>query len=154
MIQNCHYIEFKRIGGQVGHLTAIEGGQDIPFEVRRIYYITGVPGDVTRGFHSHRRLEQVLLCLNGSVKIRVKTPMAEEIVPLRENSIGLYIGHMVWREMFDFSPGAVLMVLASEHYTEADYIRDYDRYLEEATPYFSSEAAGQVDSTSSSLPTP
>ena len=152
MIQNCHYIEFKRIGGQIGHLTAIEGGRDIPFEVRRIYYITGVPGDVTRGFHSHRQLEQVLLCLNGSVKIRVKTPAEEEIVPLSENSTGLYIGHMVWREMFDFSPGAVLMVLASEHYTEADYIRDYDRYLEEAVPYFSGV---QADLTNSSgLPTP
>ena len=136
MLKNCRMIPFKRINGSLGALTAVEGGQDVPFEIRRIYYITGVPRNVTRGFHSHQALEQVLLCLNGSVRIRVKTPFEEEIVPLTEDSHGLYIGHMVWREMFDFTPGAVLMVLASEHYTEDDYIRDYETYLEKATSYF------------------
>ena len=113
-------IEFKRMRGVLGSLTAIEGNSDVPFEIRRVYYITGVPENETRGFHSHRQLEQVLLCLNGNVKIRVKTPHEEEIISLQEDSRGLYIGHMVWREMFDFTPGAVLMVLASEHYTEED----------------------------------
>ena len=139
MVENCHYIEFKRVSGDVGALTAIEGAREAPFEIQRVYYITGVPEGVTRGFHSHRKLEQVLLCLNGSVKIRVKTPFEEEVVPLQENSKGLYIGHMVWREMFDFTPGAVLMVLASEHYTEEDYIRNYAKYMEEAVPYFKKE---------------
>lgn len=132
MVQNCRMIAFKRIVGASGALTAIEGVQDIPFEVRRVYYITDVPGGVARGFHSHRQLEQVLLCLHGNMKIRVKTLCEEEVIPLSENSEGLYIGHMVWREMFDFSPGAVLLVLASEHYTEADYIRDEQKYLAEA----------------------
>lgn len=127
---------FKRIAGDLGALTAIEGEQDIPFQVRRVYYITDVPQQAERGFHAHRQLEQVLLCLHGSVKIRVKTPYEEEIIPLRENSEGLYIGPMVWREMFDFSPGAALMVLASEHYTEADYIRREAEYLAEAGSYF------------------
>lgn len=136
MLKNCRMIPFKRISGPLGSLTPIEGNQDAPFDIKRIYYISGVPGDVIRGFHSHRALEQVLLCLNGSVKIRVKTPFEEEIVPLSEDSRGLYIGHMVWREMFDFTPGAVLMVLASDHYAEDDYIRDYETYLEEAAPYF------------------
>lgn len=136
MLKNCRMISFKRISGPLGFLTAIEGNQETPFDIKRIYYITGVPGDVTRGFHSHRKLEQVLLCLNGSVKIRVKTPFEEEIVTLNEDSCGLYIGHMVWREMFDFTPGAVLMVMASEHYNEDDYIRDYEAYLDEAVPYF------------------
>lgn len=139
MLKNCHMVQFKRISGDLGALTAIEGAQEVPFEVKRVYYITNVPGDETRGFHSHRSLEQVLLCLHGTVKIRVKTPFAEEIVPLEENSEGLYIGHMVWREMFDFSPGAVLLVLASEHYTEDDYIRDYNDYIKEAAPYFTRE---------------
>lgn len=130
-------LRFKRTGGTLGSLTAIEGGQDAPFNIKRIYYITDVPGDVTRGFHSHRKLEQVLLCLYGSVKIRVKTPFEEEVIRLKEDSRGLYIGHMVWREMFDFSSGAVLMVLASEHYDERDYIRSYQAYLAEAVPYFS-----------------
>lgn len=139
MIKNCNLIEFKRISGDVGTLTAIEGEYEAPFEIRRVYYITGVPGDVTRGFHSHRKLEQVLLCLNGGVKIRVKTPFEEEIVSLHEDSKGLYIGHMIWREMFDFTPEAVLMVLASEHYTEADYIRNYEQYEKEAAIYFQKE---------------
>jgi len=132
-------ISFKTFGGVWGNLNAIEGGGDLPFEIRRVYYITKVPEGVTRGFHSHRELEQVLLCVNGSVSIRVKTPFEEEVILLDVPSKGLYIGHMVWREMFDFTPGSVLLVLASEHYTESDYIRDYDRYMEEAVPYFEKE---------------
>lgn len=136
MLTNCHMVPFKRISGPLGALTAVEGSCDVPFDIKRVYYITGVPEGATRGFHSHRRLEQILLCLHGSVKIRVKTPADEEIVVLNEDSCGLYIGHMVWREMFDFTPGAVLMVMASEHYCEEDYIRDYPAYLGEAEPYF------------------
>lgn len=136
MLTNCHMIQLKRIGGDLGALTALEGAREVPFDIKRVYYITDVPENVTRGFHSHRKLEQVLLCLHGSVKIRVKTPLEEEVIPLKEDSEGLYIGHMVWREMFDFTPGAVLMVLASEHYTEDDYIRDYEKYMNEAVPYF------------------
>ena len=136
MLKNCRMIDFKRMSSALGSLTAIEGNSDAPFEIRRVYYITEVPENEVRGFHSHRQLEQVLLCLNGSVKIRVKTPYEEEIIPLNEDSRGLYIGHMVWREMFDFTPGAVLMVLASEHYTESDYIRNYEDYLKEAVVYF------------------
>jgi len=138
-MKNCCMFQFKRMGGPLGALTAVEGERDTPFEIKRIYYITDVPEDAMRGFHSHRELEQVLLCLHGSVKIRVKTPFEEEVIPLEEDSRGLYIGHMVWREMFDFSPGAVLMVLASERYDEGDYIRDYQTYLEEAVPYFSKD---------------
>jgi len=133
---NCKSITIPEFSGALGQLNAIEGGLDIPFEVKRVYYITGVPEGVTRGFHSHRELEQVLLCLNGNVKIRLKTPFDEEIVELNNPSQGLFIGHMIWREMFDFSPGTVLMVLASEHYTEADYIRDYAEYEQEAVNYF------------------
>lgn len=135
-MENCRLLAFKTFGSSRGNLNAIEGSSDLPFEIRRIYYITQVPDGITRGFHSHRKLEQVLLCVNGSVSIRVKTPFAEEVVSLRDPAEGLYIGHMVWREMFNFSPGAVLLVLASEHYSEEDYIRDYSRYMEEAVPYF------------------
>ena len=139
MVANCRMIPFHTFGGDWGNLNAIEGGTDLPFEIRRVYYITRVPEGVTRGFHSHRRLEQILLCVNGSVSIRIKTPFEEEVIPLDNPAKGLYIGHMVWREMFDFSPGAVLLVLASEHYTEEDYIRDHNRYIEEAIPYFEKE---------------
>ena len=129
---NVGLIKFKDIKDKYGHLTPIEGNVDIPFSVKRVYYITGVEQGVTRGFHSHRQLHQVLICLNGSVKIRVNNPNEEEIIELNNPSIGLYIGPYVWREMFDFSEGSVLLVLASEYYDESDYIRNYDFYLEEA----------------------
>lgn len=139
MVTNCRKVTFKAFSGRFGNLHAIEGNGDVPFEIKRVYYITQVPAGVTRGFHSHRELEQVLLCVNGTVSIRVKTPYEEEIVTLSDPSEGLYIGHMVWREMFNFTPDAVLLVLASEYYTEADYIRDYKRYTEEAVLYFKKE---------------
>ncbi len=136
MVKNVEMLSFKDNSGELGHLIPIEAKKDVPFEIKRIYYITGVPGHVTRGFHSHRKLEQVLLCVNGNVKIRLKTPTEDNIILLDNPSQGLYIGHMVWREMFDFSPGAVLLVLASDYYTEDDYIRDYTDYLIEAKNFF------------------
>lgn len=129
---NCSLIKFKDIIDKYGHLTPIESKLDIPFEIKRIYYITNVEQGVIRGFHSHRKLHQVLICLNGSVKIKTKNPNEEEINELNDPSIGLYIGPYVWREMFDFSEGSVLLVLASEYYDEDDYIRNYDFYLDEA----------------------
>ena len=122
-----------------GSLTAIEGGMDIPFDVKRVYYIYDVPEGVRRGFHSHVDLHQILICVHGSVKILTKTPYEEEITELSKENKGLYIGPMIWREMYDFSDGAVLLVLASEHYTEDDYIRDYAKYEEMAVKFFGGE---------------
>ncbi|MBU3213959.1 FdtA/QdtA family cupin domain-containing protein [Clostridium estertheticum] len=133
---NCALIKFKDIIDKYGHLTPIESKIDTPFEIKRIYYITKVEEGITRGFHSHRKLHQVLICLNGSVKIRVKNPKEEEIFELNDPSVGLYIGPSIWREMFDFTEGSVLLVLASDHYDENDYIRNYDFYLEEAKKLF------------------
>ncbi len=121
---------------EYGSLTAIECGIDFPFDVKRVYYIYDVPNGVRRGFHSHVDLHQMLICVHGSVKILTKTPYEEQETELSAANQGLYIGPMVWREMYDFSPGAVLLVLASEHYTEDDYIREYARYEELAQNYF------------------
>jgi len=129
---NCSLIKFKDNTDRYGHLTPIESKIDIPFEIKRVYYVTGVEAGVTRGYHSHRKLHQVLLCLNGSVKIKTKNPHEEETYELNDPSVGLYIGTFVWREMFEFSEGCVLLVIASEYYDEDDYIRNYDFYLEEA----------------------
>lgn len=128
---NCSLIKFKDICDKYGHLTPIESKIDIPFEIKRVYYITGVEDGVTRGHHSHRKLHQVLICLNGSIKIKIKNPNEEEVVELNDPSVGLYIGPYVWREMFNFTEGSVLLILASEYYNENDYIRNYDFYLEE-----------------------
>ena len=133
---NCGLMKFKNFSDKYGHLTPIEGNSDIPFSIKRVYYITKVDGGTARGFHSHRKLHQVLICLNGSVKIKVKNPNEEEIIELNDQSIGLYIGPLIWREMFDFTEGSVLLVLASEYYDENDYIRNYDFYLEEAKKRF------------------
>ena len=113
---NTGMLKFKNIDDKYGHLTPIESRNDIPFEIKRVYYITKVEAGVTRGFHSHRKLHQVLVCLNGTVKIRLKNPDEEEVVELNDPSKGLYIGPYIWREMFDFSEGSVLLVLASEFY--------------------------------------
>jgi len=135
-LYNCALIKFKDITDKYGHLTPIESKIDTPFEVKRIYYITKVEQGITRGFHSHRKLHQVLICLSGSIKIRVKNPKEEEVIELDDSSVGLYIGPLIWREMFDFTEGSVLLVLASEYYDEDDYIRNYDFYLEEAKKRF------------------
>ncbi len=135
-LKNCKIINFNKFGDHKGSLVPIESKKDIPFDIKRIYYITNVPNDVTRGFHSHRNLEQVLICVNGSVKIRLSDSNKEEIVELSSVNKGLYIGHMIWREMFDFSEQAVLLVMASDYYNEDDYIRDYTEYKLAAETFF------------------
>ena len=111
-----------------GKLVPLEGNDTIPFDIKRVYYIYEVEEDVRRGFHSHKELEQVLICVHGSVKILVKTPEEEEIFTLDDPKKGLYIGPNIWREMYDFEDGAVLLVLASDHYDIKDYIRKYENY--------------------------
>lgn len=119
-------------GDSRGQLIALEEFKEIPFSVKRVYYIYDTAPGVTRGFHAHKSLEQVLICIHGSCKIRLDNGRETAVVPLDEPSKGLYIGHDMWREMFDFSPDAVLLVLASELYDEADYIRNYDEFLKYA----------------------
>lgn len=123
----------------MGHLTPVEGGRDIPFEIKRIYYLTRVPENTIRGFHAHKKLEQILICMNGEVTISVSTPYDKQLITLNDPAKGLYIGPMIWREMYDFSPGSVLTVLASEYYDENDYIRDYRTYCEMAQKYLKEE---------------
>lgn len=112
-----------------GKLISLEANREIPFDIKRVYYIYEVEKGVRRGFHSHKELEQVLVCVHGSVKILLKTPAEEKIVVLDNPSKGLYVGTDIWREMYDFEDDAVLMVLASDYYDEGDYIRKYDDYL-------------------------
>lgn len=138
MIRNTNIINFIEISDdKYGSLVAIEASKTAPFNLRRVYYIYGVPLNERRGFHSHNDLEQVLICVNGSVMIHVSTPYESEDILLDSPSKGLYIGPMVWREMYDFSTDAVLLVLASEYYDEEDYIRNHDEYIEVASRYFS-----------------
>ena len=136
MVQNVKMTTFHVHKDNYGSLVPIETYDSIPFGIKRVYYIYGVEDGRRRGFHSHRDLQQALICVHGSVKILVKTPFEEENILLNDPSQALLIGPMVWREMYDFTPDAVLLVLASEHYTPSDYIRDYNQYEKEAYAYF------------------
>ena len=108
---------------------ALEEYKDIPFEIKRVYFMYDTLEGVRRGFHAHKSLEQILICIHGSCKILLDNGREKKVVPLEKPYEGLYVSNDMWREMFDFSPDAVLLVLASELYDERDYIRDYDEFL-------------------------
>lgn len=123
-------LDFKILGDNRGSLIALEQNGDIPFDIKRVYYIYGTK-NVRRGFHAHRDLEQVLICVSGNCKVLVDDGQTKENILLDSPDKGLMISGLVWREMFDFSSDCVLMVLASELYDKSDYIRDYDDFLRE-----------------------
>ncbi len=120
---------FPPHGDDRGQLVAIEAMKDLPFEVKRVYYIYDTLAGVRRGFHAHRNLQQILICVSGSCKIHLDNGTDTAEVLLDKPNEGLYIANDMWREMYDFSPDAVLLVLASEYYDEADYIRNYADFL-------------------------
>lgn len=122
-------LKFNSHGDERGSLIAIEEGLDIPFSIKRVYYVFDTLKNVHRGFHSHKKLEQILICVSGSCKILLDDGKEKSIVNLDKNDEGLYIGPDMWREMFEFSENAILLVLASEVYEENDYIRDYDEFI-------------------------
>lgn len=114
-----------------GDLTFVEGGNHVPFQIRRVYYLYNVPVDSERGGHAHHELEQVIFALSGSFRITVDDGRERREYWLRDPRTGVYISRMIWREMDAFSQGAVCMVLASQPYDEADYIRDYSSFAEQ-----------------------
>ncbi len=122
-------LEFKVIGDKEGSLVALEKGHEFPFDIQRVYYIWGTEYNSVRGKHSHNKLEQVIICTSGSCNFLLDDGEKREIVHLSRPNQGLYIKHNIWREFTNFSPDCVVMVLASEHYDETDYIRDYKEFL-------------------------
>lgn len=128
IMQIMKYV-FQQHGDDRGQLVALEEMRDIPFEIKRVYYMYDTKDGVRRGYHAHKSLKQILVCIHGSCKILLDNGEEKKIVSLEKPYEGLYIEYNMWREMYDFSPDAVLMVLASDYYTESDYIRDYDEFL-------------------------
>lgn len=129
MDKNVHMLEFDEKGDDRGRLVVVEGMQDIPFEIKRIFYIYGSKSDVIRGQHANRRTEFVLINVAGTSKVLVKDGKGNEgIFALRRPHTGIYLPNMVWKDMYDFSEDSVLLVLASEHYDADEYIRDYDEF--------------------------
>lgn len=131
-IEQCRIVQLPKIHDPRGNLTFIEGAHHIPFDIRRVYYIYDVPGGSDRGAHGHRRLQQFIVAMSGSFDVVLDDGHAQERFHLNRSYYGLYVAPMMWRYLDNFSSGAVCMVLASEHYDEADYIRDYEQFLAEA----------------------
>lgn len=126
-----NFYDFNVLGDSRGALVSIEAERSIPFEIKRVYYIFGTQKGVARGFHAHKELQQVAVCLSGSCKFLMNDGTHKEETVLDSNSQGLLIDVMQWHEMYDFSEDCILMVLASDHYDESDYIRSYDEFLRE-----------------------
>lgn len=125
-------ISFPEHGDTRGHLVVIEGRTDIPFEIKRLFYIYGSDYDVVRGKHANRRSEFILVNVAGSCKVKVLDGKGEEeIFILDKPHEGIHLPVMHWKDMYDFSPDSLLLVLASEHYDPDEYIRDYDAFMEE-----------------------
>ena len=125
-------IEFADFGDERGNLVVIEGdGMDIPFDIKRVFYIYGSDSEVVRGSHANRETEFLLVNVSGTSKVRVDNGSEEMIVELNKPRMGLYLPSMLWKDMYDFSADSVLLVLASRHYDGNEYIRDYEEYLRE-----------------------
>ncbi len=124
-------LQFKDFGDERGNLVVIEGsGKDLPFTIERVFYIYGSDSTVIRGNHANLNSEFVMINVAGKSKVKVDNGTESEIIELDRPMMGLYLSKMLWKEMYDFSPDSILLVMSSEHYDEAEYIRDYDRYLE------------------------
>lgn len=126
LIQWAH---FPPLGDDRGSLVALEAEKTVPFEIKRVYYIFGTQQGVARGFHAHHNLKQVAVCVTGKCRMVLDDGVTREEAWLDSPIKGMPIDPMVWHEMHDFSEDCVLLVLASEHYDEADYIRDYEEFL-------------------------
>ena len=124
----CPIIEFKDFGDERGKLVVVEGGRNIPFNIKRVFYIYGSDSTVVRGQHANKESEFVLINVAGKSKVRITDSHEEFVVNLDRPMIGVYIPRMVWKDMYDFSEDSVLLVLASTHYDGSEYIRDYAEY--------------------------
>ena len=129
--EQCKVLNFKDLGDERGKLVVVEGNMDIPFEIKRVFYMYGSDAEVVRGQHANRKTEFVLINVSGTSKVKVDNGYETDVIELNRPRMGLYLPTMLWKDMYDFSKDSVLLVLASEHYDGTEYIRDYDEYLKE-----------------------
>lgn len=128
-IHECRLIELPKFSDPRGNLTFVEGGNHIPFEIKRIYYLYDVPGGASRAAHAHKTLHQVLIAMSGSFDVTLNDGTSQAKFHLNRSYLGLYIPSMIWRDIDNFSSGAVCLSLASTQYNPADYYRDYNAFL-------------------------
>jgi len=124
----CPILKFKDLGDERGRMVVVEGIKDIPFEIKRVFYIFGSNDSVVRGQHANRESKFLLVNVSGTSKVRITDSKEEFVVELNCPMMGVYIPQMIWKEMYDFSVDSVLLVLASTHYDGNEYIKNYDEY--------------------------
>ena len=129
MIDRCDIIQLPKISDPRGNLTFVEGGEQIPFDIVRVYFLYDVPGGAERGGHAHKELHQLIIAMSGSFDVILDDGSEKKRFHLNRSYYGLYVCPMMWRELDNFSSGSVCLVLASNRYDESDYYRDYDAYL-------------------------
>jgi dTDP-4-dehydrorhamnose 3,5-epimerase-like enzyme len=130
-IEKCKIIHLPKIQDQRGNLTFIESGRHIPFDIKRLYYLYDVPGGTARAAHGHKKLQQLMVSMSGSFDITLDDGFNKKTFHLNRSYLGLYIPPMIWRDLDNFSSGAVCMVVASDFYDEGDYYRNYDSFISE-----------------------
>ena len=128
-VYDCHILPLSKIHNPAGNITIVEGEQNIPFNIRRIYYLYDIPGGESRGGHAHKELHQLIVAASGSFEVLFDDGSNKKIVRLNRPNFGLLVVPGIWRELFEFSSGSVCMVLASHKYDEADYIRSYEAFI-------------------------
>lgn len=127
--EQIRILDFPDLGDERGNLVVVEGGSAIPFDIQRIFYIYGSDDEVVRGKHANLRSEFVMINVSGTSRVKVDNGHESRVIELDRPRMGMYLERMVWKEMYDFSPDSVLLVLSNEHYDPEEYIRDYDNYL-------------------------
>ncbi len=127
-VYDCPIVPLNKIHNRAGNITVVEGEETVPFQIKRVYYLYDIPGGEERGGHAHKELYQLIVAASGSFEVILDDGLNKKIVRLNRPNYGLLVVPGIWRELFEFSSGAVCLVLASMKYTEDDYIRDYDNF--------------------------
>ena len=128
-VENCYKINLKINHQENGKIIAVNNKIDLPFDIKRLYYLYDVPFDASRGGHAHKELEQIIIALSGSFDLIIKDGEKEKTYQLNKPNVGIYLPSGLWRELNNFSSGTICLVLVSQEYSEDDYIRNYDKFL-------------------------
>jgi hypothetical protein len=131
-LKDCRILEIPRFADDRGSLSVVEGAQHVPFEIRRVYYLYDIPAGKTRAAHGHKRLEQLIIAMSGGFDVVLDDGFERRSFRMDRPDRGLYVAPSMWRDLDGFSGGAVALILASLHFDEGDYLRDYDRFVEYA----------------------